>query len=259
MEIMKNGLGAVTDQICVALLPVLTDMIQKFGPGFIEGAGQFADWFVTKGMPALQTFGTFIATQVYPVLDRFGKWFEVTILPHLRNFAVFIVTQAIPALQQFSAWINDNVIPVLAEMAEWLGPRLGGVLENLGRLFEGIAMVVDIAVEAFKRVVDWAKQALADIQAAIAAIRDFLGLSGAMSSSSGSGYGGTPTGGTGGGGYGSTGGATGGGGYGGTPGRGMTPVPVFNITINAPGGNPQAVAQAAQTGVLAAARSMGLA
>jgi hypothetical protein len=35
----------------------------------------------------------------------------------------------------------------------------------------------------------------------------------------------------------------------------------WNVTlnINAPGGNPQAVAQAAQTGVLAAARSMGLA
>jgi len=33
----------------------------------------------------------------------------------------------------------------------------------------------------------------------------------------------------------------------------------FNITINAPGGNPQAVAAAAQTGILAAARSMGLA
>jgi hypothetical protein len=33
----------------------------------------------------------------------------------------------------------------------------------------------------------------------------------------------------------------------------------FNITINAPGGNPQAVAVAAQQGVMAAARSMGLA
>jgi hypothetical protein len=31
------------------------------------------------------------------------------------------------------------------------------------------------------------------------------------------------------------------------------------ININAPGGNPQAVAQAAQAGVLRAARSMGLA
>jgi hypothetical protein len=33
----------------------------------------------------------------------------------------------------------------------------------------------------------------------------------------------------------------------------------FNIVINAAGGNPQAVAVAAQQGVMAAARSMGLA
>jgi hypothetical protein len=88
-----------------------------------------------------------------------------------------------------------------------------------------------------------------------------VGLGGGTSVTAGQGYGGTPTGGSGGGGYGSTGGATGGGGYGGTPGRSAAGAGGwnFNITINAPGGNPQAVAQAAQTGVLAAARSMGLA
>lgn len=51
-------------------------------------------------------------------------------------------------------------------------------------------------------------------------------------------------------------------GGGGIPGAGRaatSAAPVFNITINAPGGDPRAVAAAAQTGVLRAARSMGLA
>lgn len=51
-------------------------------------------------------------------------------------------------------------------------------------------------------------------------------------------------------------------GGGGVPGSGRSAAAggmVFNITINAPGGDARAVSQAAQTGVLAAARSMGLA
>lgn len=255
MEIMKNALGNVKEEIGGALLPVLTEMLNKFGPGFIEGASQFANWFITVGMPALQQFGNFIATQVYPVLDRFGKWFEVTILPHLRNFAIFILTQALPALQQFGNWIDVNVLPALSSMAEWLGPRLGNVLESLGRLFEGITLIVQGTITAFQGVVDWVRTAIDNIREAIAAIREFLGLSGATSTSAVGGYGTTPSAPVGGGGYGTTPStAPGGGGYGKSS-QGWQ----FNITINAPGGNPQAVAVAAQTGVLAAARSMGLA
>jgi len=262
MEIMKNALGNVKEQIGNALLPVLTEMLNKFGPGFIEAAGQFANWFVTQGLPALQMFGNFIATQVYPVLDRFGKWFEVTILPHLAAFARFLVTQALPALQAFGAWIGENVIPVLAELAEWLGPALGGLLENLGRLFDGITLAVQGTIAVFQTVIGWAKDAMAAIREAMAALREFLGLGGG-NASGGGGYGTTPSTPTGGGGYGTTPSTpTGGGGYGTTPGgtRGsMAAGWQFNITINAPGGNPQAVAVAAQAGVLAAARSMGLA
>ncbi|MBK9219302.1 MAG: phage tail length tape measure family protein [Uliginosibacterium sp.] len=114
MEIMKNALGNVKEQIGGALLPVLTEMLNKFGPGFIEMATQFADWFVTKGLPALQSFGNFIETKVYPALDKFGKWFEVTILPHLIKFINFIINDVIPALDTFGKWMDANVFPVAA-------------------------------------------------------------------------------------------------------------------------------------------------
>jgi hypothetical protein len=229
MEIMKNALGNVKEQIGNALLPVLTEMITKFGPGFINAASGFANWFVTKGLPALQSFGSFITENV------------------------------IPALQAFGGWISTNVLPVLAELAEWLGPALGGVLEGLGNLFEGVTMAVSGTIAAFQIVISWARNALAAISDAMAALNAFLGMD---RSGGGQSYGGTPTGRPGGAGYGGT--PTGPStapGYGGTPTRSAMGANgwQFNITINAPGGNPQAVAAAAQTGVLAAARSMGLA
>ncbi len=113
------------------------------------------------------------------------------------------------------------------------------------------------AQAAIQGVIDKIRSAIDDIREAIAAIRDFLGLSGPTSSSGGSGYV-NPGQQAGGGGYVNPGQQAGGGGYGATHTRGMGGM-VVNLTINAPGGNPRAVAQAAQTGMLAAARSMGLA
>jgi hypothetical protein len=259
MEIMKNALGNVKEEIGNALIPVITNLLTQMGPGFIAAAQGFANWFVNTGMPALQKFGNFIVNDVFPVLDRFGKWFEVSILPHLASFAGFIITDAIPALQAFGGWISENVFPVLAELAEWLGPALGGILQGLSNLFEGVTMAVSGTIAVFQTVINWARNALAAISDAMAALNAFLGMD---RSGGGSSYGGTPTGKPGGAGYGSTPtGPSGAPGYGSTPTRSMAGASGFNfqITINAPGGNPQAVAVAAQQGVMAAARSMGLA
>lgn len=229
MDIMKNALGNVAEQIGGALLPVVTDLITKLGPGFIAAAQGFATWFTGKALPAMQQFGQFLELKVLPVL------------------------------QQFGSFIATSVVPVVKDLWQWLGPALGGVLENLGRLFEGVALAVQGTLSAFQAVIGWARDALAAIKDAIAALREFSGMDGAFAGA-GAGYGSTPTAPAGGGGYGSTPSApAGGGGYGSTPpGRSASGM-IVNLTVNAPGGNPMAVAQAAQTGVLAAARSMGIA
>ena len=249
MEIMKNALGNVKEQIGGALLPVLTEMLNKFGPGFIEMATKFADWFVQKGLPALQSFGNFIETKVYPVLDKFGKWFEVTILPHLVNFINFIIYQVIPALDTFGKWMDANVFPVLRTLAQLFGETIVADIELAKAAFEGIKGVVQGVMDFITKLIDGVKEAL-----------DWLSKLAGAGGGTGA-YGGTGSGGAGG--YGITPPKGGGGGYGNTNTRGLVAAGAGGmnvvININAPGGNPRAVAAAANNGVLQAARSLGIA
>ncbi len=247
MEIMKNALGNVKEQIGGALLPVLTEMLNKFGPGFIEMATQFADWFVTKGLPALQSFGQFIELKVYPVLDKFGKWFEVTILPHLINFINFIINDVIPALDTFGKWMDANVFPVLRTLAQLFGETIVNDIQLAKDAFEGMKGVVQGVIDFVMKLVDAVKTAL-----------DWLSKLAGAGGGTGA-YGGTPNAPVGGGGYGTTPTGGGGGGYNNTNTRGMERGMNVVIHINAPGGNPRAVANAAQNGVLHAARSLGIA
>ena len=247
MEIMKNALGNVKEQIGGALLPVLTEMLNKFGPGFIEMATQFADWFVTKGLPALQSFGQFIELKVYPVLDKFGKWFEVTILPHLINFINFIINDVIPALDTFGKWMDANVFPVLRTLAQLFGETIVNDIQLAKDAFEGMKGVVQGVIDFVMKLVDAVKTAL-----------DWLSKLAGAGGGTGA-YGGTPNAPVGGGGYGVTPTGGGGGGYNNTNTRGMERGMNVVININAPGGNPRAVAAAAQNGVLQAARSLGIA
>jgi phage-related protein len=247
MEIMKNALGNVKEQIGGALLPVLTEMLNKFGPGFIEMATQFADWFVTKGLPALQSFGQFIELKVYPVLDKFGKWFEVTILPHLINFINFIINDVIPALDTFGKWMDANVFPVLRTLAQLFGETIVNDIQLAKDAFEGMKGVVQGVIDFVMKLVDAVKTAL-----------DWLSKLAGAGGGTGA-YGGTPNAPVGGGGYGTTPTGGGGGGYNNTNTRGMERGMNVIININAPGGNPRAVAAAANNGVLQAARSLGIA
>ena len=292
MEIMKNALGNVKEEIGGALLPVLTEMLNKFGPGFIEGASKFADWFVTVGLPALQNFGQFIEFQVYPVLDKFGKWFEVTILPILTGFVNFIIVSVIPALQTFGAWVDVNVIPVLQKFGnwfelhiipalktlatfvvetvipalntfgKWVEKNIFPILEKLAGLFMwSITDAIKTAMAIFETAKGVIQDIISFVDSLIAGIQKVLDMLPKLPTGGGTGaYGGTPPVPVGGGGYGGTPVTPpGGGGYGNTDTRGMNGGALTPITVNvyAAGGGPEFVRKAASQGVNEALRSRG--
>jgi uncharacterized protein YjgD (DUF1641 family) len=307
MEIMKNAVGNVKEEIGNALLPIVTDMLQKFGPKFIDIAQKFADWFTNVGLPALSNFGQWIETKIVPALQKFGEWFSLHVLPVLQQFGDFLMTNIVPALSKFWEWFSTKILPVLADvvvflvndffsslgiLVTWLSVNVpvaidamktawvklqpfvetmrdifGAVGDALGKVWTWLSVHIPPAIEAVKGAFEGARDgilgvigaiedAITKIETAIQKIREFLslGASGigtngiAPSVSGGSTYGVTPTNPAGGGGT-----------YGVTPPRAPSRA-MGNVTINinAPGGNPGAVSRAAQSGVLAAARSMGM-
>jgi len=319
LDIMKNALGNVGEEIGGALLPALTDMAIKMGPGLIEGAKKFADWAVSDLIPALIKIGEWLEINVPKAIEALKQaWIDAQptvevikgifqdigeALGVVFEWLKLNVPKAIEALKQ--AWIDaqptvefikqifSDIGEALGVVFDWLGENVPKAIETLkqawldaqptiefikqlfsdiggvlGTVWDWLSVKIPSAVEAVKGAFDGAKGAIGDvigliqgfidkISTALAKLNEFLGRSGGVNAGSAGGAG--VTGGTrpGVGGTGATGG-TGPSGMGGVRSAGATGWQ-FNITINAPGGNPQAVAAAAQTGILAAARSMGLA
>ncbi len=308
MDIMKNQIGNIKEQIGGALLPILTDLAAKIGPQLVEGAQKFADWLVAVGIPALLQFGQFISTQVVPALQAFGQWFQANVLPILQAFGNYLVTTVIPALQTFGQWFEANIIPALRQFGTFIATKVVPALQTMGQWFEqhilpvlksfsdfitkGVIPVVQSLLKVFneeanpvfEKLNEWLGPILGGtlrtlkelFGGVMGIVEDLLGLIGELLSKAGEALG--KLAGLIGGDKGKSGGGAGGArgfefdsgaralapayaggralaGAGGAAGAGA-----WNVTlnINAPGGNPRAVAAAAQQGVLAAARSMGL-
>jgi phage-related protein len=277
LDIMKNALGNVGEEIGGALIPVLTDMAIKFGPGLIEGAKKFADWAVTDLIPALQRIGVWLETNIPVAIAALKKaWLDAQptvevlkgifedigeVLGVVFEWLKVNVPKAIATLKQ--AWLDaqptiETIKGIFEDIGEVLGTVWDWLSEKIPAAVAAVTGAFDAAKGAISGIIGTIEGVISKIADAIAKLREFLN----MPTTPGQSYGGTPTGKPGGAGYGSTPtGPSGAPGYGGTPTRGMAGASgfAFNITINAPGGNPQAVAVAAQQGVMAAARSMGLA
>ena len=182
------------------------------------------------------------------VLSTVFNWLKIHV-PKAVEATRQAVIDAQPTLEIIRG-IFEDIGTVLGVVWDWLSEKIPAAVNAAKGAFEG-------AASAIQGVIDRISGAIDKIRSAIDALRDFLGLSGGV----GTGPAGSVSTGPGGqpavvrppGGWPITG--PGGARGNSTNGAGMS----FSIVINAAGGNPQAVAVAAQQGVMAAARSMGLA
>jgi hypothetical protein len=165
------------------------------------------------------------------------------------------VPKAIAALEK--AWIDAQpTIEIIKGIFEDIGEVLGTVWDWLNEKIPAAVVAVqstfETAKDAIGDVIRMIEGFISTIQTAIEDLREFLGLSGSMSSSSGTGY--VPPGQTGGGGgYVQPGQQAGGGGYV----RGAMATPGITVNVYANGGNVGAVRSAANTGTLEALRARG--
>lgn len=276
---LQPAIETLSSKLSETLLPALSRLWEWLGvvlPPVIETVGTF---FREHILPALGDVATFIVGTALPAIVDLATWLLDHIPPAVEEAAKFFREHLQPPLEKIAKWLSENIPKAIEGMkAAWIDAQptieiIKGILEDvgevLGTVWDWLNEKIPAAVNAAKGAFEGAASAISGIigtiegviskiSDAIEKLREFLN----MPTTPGQSYGGTPTGRPGGATYGGTpSGPTGGGGYGSTPTRSMAGAGglVFNITINAAGGNPQAVAVAAQTGVMAAARSMGLA
>lgn len=113
----------IKTQVGTALLPALTDLSQ---------------WFLTKGLPAVKEFGTWVRDELWPALQDGWR----TIQPGLQS-AKDLIMGAFggdngTAVKDFAKFITEKLIPGIAEFANvWL-PIAAGQMRGTIEVIKGI-------------------------------------------------------------------------------------------------------------------------
>jgi phage-related protein len=120
---LKAKFGELQEMIATKLIPVFTQM---------------ADWFMTKGLPAIETFGGAMSDKLGPVLVVVGQ-----------------------KLMSVASFANANLIPALTGMAEWVGKNqdillplaaaLGGAAAAIS-VMAGVVKVIALVTKAWAAV-----------------------------------------------------------------------------------------------------------
>lgn len=256
MDILNNALGNVKEEIGMALLPVLTDLIKEYGPQLIQFAKDAGKWIVSDLVPAIKVTVEWLANELIPVIATTVEWLAVNLGPIIQDVAQWIVTDLVPAIQVAVKWLVENLGPIIQDIARWIGteliPAIRTIVEWLsvnlppaidfaGRVFRDLKDRIDGITGAIREAIRWVSDLIDRLRNLrmpnlSGGLGGLQGLNGAQGFSNAGAFGGMAMAGV---------------------GMANTQSGTYNITINAPGGDPQAVKTAVLDG-LATARARGM-
>lgn len=121
LQQLKNQFGSLSEEIGVALLPVLNKLITAFSTYVIPVLRKASEWIVNNVVPALEKLADWLAPKIAPALERFGKWWTET---------------AVPALKSFWYFMQKNIFPVLADLYNYLEKKLPKVFKQLEKFYQ---------------------------------------------------------------------------------------------------------------------------
>jgi TP901 family phage tail tape measure protein len=145
MEALDSVIETLKIQIGDAFLPVLTELVRKFGD------------FVAENGPAIAA-----------MFAKIAEWIGVNLPIAVQYLAELWAGVLYPALVQVAAFINENVIPVLKMLWEWLGENLPKAIAFINEHWEAFRAAL-IAIGAVLAALAIAAT-IAAIAAALAAL-----------------------------------------------------------------------------------------
>lgn len=179
LDILKNQLGNVKENIGNALLPALSSLATSLGPMLIGAAQGLANFMTTTLVPAIQKLFEWIAVNLPPAISALASFWTDTLQPALATVWSFLQANVIPILsvlvdvwlkavsfevQVLAAfWTNvlqpalatvwtflqANVIPVLITLVTWLRDNIPPAIQVLAMFWTNVLQPALTAVWAF--------------------------------------------------------------------------------------------------------------
>lgn len=135
------------DFLVQQLIPAVSQVAEFTARTLIPAFAQIADFVLKNVVPALiQLYGWFLKN-VLPVLLELVRVIITNVVPVIESLAKTIITKWIPPLERIGKDILPLLIPLFQALG-WLfqnviGPVLGMVADNIGKLLNGIADLAD--------------------------------------------------------------------------------------------------------------------
>jgi hypothetical protein len=200
LDILKNSLGDVKEQVGNALLPVLSELATTYGPKVIEWAQALGDWLINVGIPAVRDFAAWWGQNVTPILREVWNWVVTNLIPALQQFGDWIgpklqeagrvageilgwlvenvlkpvgewITETgVPALQKFAEWWKDYITPAIEVIWDWIQNKLLPALKDLA---DWLGPKIKTAVEGAGAVLKWLNENI--LQPVIEAFKTLFG------------------------------------------------------------------------------------
>jgi len=167
LDILKNTMSNVAEEVGTVLLPILTDGLKALAPLLIGLATSIADFLSSEGFKAwLASTAEFIVNVLVPGLQMVWDWLAKYLPPAIATVADFWQNKLIPAVKAFWTFIQPVVewlrtaftvtIPAaVAKLRAGWDADFGGIRT----MFEGFVRHIKLVFSLFKAAFegDWRK------------------------------------------------------------------------------------------------------
>lgn len=117
LDILRNKLGNVAEDIGTALLPAVTEIVKSLGPLIVDMAQKLADLVASEEFQAwLKSVVNWFVTKLIPGIVEFTKWIGTNLPPAIQALVGFWNTQLKPALEATWNFIKTYIIPIFREI-----------------------------------------------------------------------------------------------------------------------------------------------
>lgn len=122
MEILKNTIGNVKEEIGMALMPVLREFAAKYLPVVLEGIKQFAQYTITTVIPAVAKLAEWFGDKFLPAIIKAGEWIAAVLAPAFKELTPIINT------------IKWTIMALVEKFKGDFAPAAGIISDVIGRI-----------------------------------------------------------------------------------------------------------------------------
>jgi hypothetical protein len=134
------------------LVPAITTTVDWMANNLVPAIKTIVEWAVVNLVPAIKDIAKWIISDLVPAVVTAVKWLVENLGPAIKTIVEWAVVNLVPAIKDIAKWIISDLVPAVVTAVKWL-------VENLGPIIRDIALwIVNDFVPAVKAIIEWLQE-----------------------------------------------------------------------------------------------------